>query len=85
MQTEKPEAQKIIIASYLVLLGFLIIILRLWQLQLLQGEDLRKISESNRLRIIRVVCPPRHYIRQKRDPPGEKYPLFLRLHNTRGI
>lgn len=57
MQTEKPEAQKIIIASYLVLLGFLIIILRLWQLQLLQGEDLRKISESNRLRIIRVAAP----------------------------
>src|SRR4030066_1756595 len=57
MQTEKPEAQKIAIASYLVLLGFLIILLRLWQLQLLQGDELRKTSESNRLRIIRVSAP----------------------------
>ena len=57
MQTEKPETQKIAIASYLVLLGFLIILLRLWQLQLLQGDELRKISESNRLRIIRVSAP----------------------------
>ena len=57
MQTEKPETQKIAIASYLVLLGFLIILLRLWQLQLLQGDELRKTSESNRLRIIRVSAP----------------------------
>ena len=57
MQTEKPETQKITIAGYLVLLGFLIILLRLWQLQLLQGDELRKISESNRLRIIRVSAP----------------------------
>ncbi len=57
MQTEKPETQKIAIASYLVLLGFLIILLRLWQLQLLQGDELRKTSESNRLRIIRISAP----------------------------
>ncbi|PKL51842.1 MAG: penicillin-binding protein 2 [Nitrospira bacterium HGW-Nitrospira-1] len=57
MQTEKPEAQKIAIAGYLVLLGFLIILLRLWQLQFLEGDDLRKTSESNRLRVIRVSAP----------------------------
>jgi len=57
MQTEKPETQKIAIASYLVLLGVLVIFLRLWQLQLLQGDELRKTSESNRLRIIRVSAP----------------------------
>jgi len=57
MQTEKPEAQKIAIASYLILLGFLIILLRLWQLQLLQGDEFRKTSESNRLRIIPVAAP----------------------------
>lgn len=57
MLTEKPETQKITIASYLVLLGFLIIILRLWQLQLLQGNELRKTSESNRLRVIKVPAP----------------------------
>lgn len=57
MLTEKPEAQKIAIISYLILFGFLIILLRLWQLQLLQGDELRKTSESNRLRIIRVSAP----------------------------
>lgn len=57
MQTEKPETHKIAITSYLVLLGFLIILLRLWQLQLLQGDELRKTSEANRLRIIRVSAP----------------------------
>ena len=57
MQTEKPGTQKIAMASYLILLGFLIIVLRLWQLQLLQGDDLRKTSESNRLRIVKVSAP----------------------------
>jgi penicillin-binding protein 2 len=57
MLTEKPPAQKITIVSYLILLGFLIILLRLWQLQLLQGDELRKISESNRLRIIKIPAP----------------------------
>ena len=57
MQTEKPEAQKIAIASYLILIGFLIVLLRLWQLQLLQGDEFRKTSESNRLRIIPVSAP----------------------------
>ena len=57
MQTERPEAQKIAIASYLILLGFMIILLRLWQLQLLQGDQLRKTSEANRLRVIKVPAP----------------------------
>src|SRR5512140_283383 len=57
MLTEKPETQKITIISYLIVLGFLIILLRLWQLQLLQGDELRKTSESNRLRVIKVPAP----------------------------
>jgi len=57
MLTEKPETQKITVISYLILFGFLIILLRLWQLQLLQGDELRKTSEANRLRIIRVSAP----------------------------
>ncbi len=57
MLTEKPEAQKITLASYLILLGFLVLLLRLWQLQLLQGDEFRKTSESNRLRVIKVTAP----------------------------
>lgn len=57
MSTEKAETRKIVLAGYVVLAGFLILFLRLWQLQLLQGEELRKTSELNRLRIIRVPAP----------------------------
>jgi penicillin-binding protein 2 len=57
MLIEKPDNQKIITASFLILLGFMIIIFRLWQLQILQGEEFRKTSESNRLRIVKVPAP----------------------------
>lgn len=57
MLTEKSEAQKITLVSYLILLGFLVLLLRLWQLQLLQGDEFRKTSESNRLRVIKVPAP----------------------------
>ncbi len=57
MLTEKPETQKITLASYLILLGFLALFLRLWQLQLLHGDEFRKTSESNRLRVIKVPAP----------------------------
>jgi penicillin-binding protein 2 len=58
MQTEHhQETQKITIVSVLILLGFLVILLRLWQLQILQGDELRKTSESNRLRVIKVPAP----------------------------
>lgn len=57
MLTEKPAAQKITLVSYLILLGFLVLLLRLWQLQLLKGDEFRKTSESNRLRVIKVPAP----------------------------
>ena len=57
MPTEGQDFQKITKFSYVIVLGFILVVLRLWQLQLLQGDEFRKTSESNRLRIIKVPAP----------------------------
>ncbi len=57
MQTERPGTEKIPVISYLLIMGFVILLLRLWQLQILQGDEMREISESNRLRVIGVPAP----------------------------
>ena len=56
MPAEKISG-KITPIGYIVVIGFLIILVRLWQLQVLQGNEFRKISESNRLRVIGVPAP----------------------------
>lgn len=48
---------RIAIASYIVIALFSILILRLWQLQVLQGDEYRRLSEANRLRIIKIPAP----------------------------
>jgi len=57
MPTEKNSPERIRIIAYILIAGFAIILVRLWQLQILQGSELRKISESNRLRVIGVPAP----------------------------
>jgi penicillin-binding protein 2 len=57
MQTEQNSPEKISYIAYLIIGGFIILLLRLWHLQILQGDELRKISESNRLRVIGVAAP----------------------------
>lgn len=48
---------RILIASYVVIALFSILVLRLWQLQVLQGDEYRKLSEENRLRIVKIAAP----------------------------
>ncbi len=57
MQTEKSMSDRILIFTYLISIGFAILLLRLWQLQILHGDEYREISESNRLRVIGVPAP----------------------------
>lgn len=57
MLTENKGSEKILLIGYIIIAGFFIILIRLWQLQILQGEEFRKISESNRLRVIGVPAP----------------------------
>src|SRR5262249_55044283 len=42
------------VAAVLVLLSFSLIGLRLWFLQVMQGTEMRTLSENNRIRLVRV-------------------------------
>lgn len=53
----KEDFKKIIKIGYLVIAAFALIIIRLWQLQILQGDEYLKLSEANRLRIINIHAP----------------------------
>ncbi len=57
MQSESKSSSKIRFLGYVLIAGFAIILVRLWQLQVLQGSAFRKISEANRLRVIGVPAP----------------------------
>lgn len=56
MKTQ-DESEKIMVMGYLVIAAFLLLIMRLWQLQILQGSEYRKLSEANRLRIVNIPAP----------------------------
>ncbi|MFH0933479.1 MAG: penicillin-binding protein 2 [Nitrospirota bacterium] len=51
------ESEKILRISYIVIAVFLLFIMRLWQLQVLQGSKYRELSEGNRLRITTIPAP----------------------------
>jgi len=53
----QAESKKFFIISYIVIIVFLFLALRLWQLQILQGNEYRKLSEANRLRIVNIPAP----------------------------
>lgn len=48
---------RILIATYIIIVLFSILVLRLWQLQILQGDKYRRLSEGNRLKITKIVAP----------------------------
>lgn len=49
--------KRIKIGIYIVIAAFLILGLRLWQLQIMEGERHKRLSEDNRLRIIKTPAP----------------------------
>jgi penicillin-binding protein 2 len=53
----KSEHEKILILSYIIISAFFFLVMRLWQLQVLQGDEYRKLSEANRLRIVNIPAP----------------------------
>lgn len=56
MQRE-DTSERILVVSYLVIVLVFLLILRLWQLQILQGDEYRRLSEANRMRIIDTPAP----------------------------
>ena len=53
----KNETEKIVIISYIIAVVFIFLALRLWQLQILQGNEYRRLSEANMLRIVTIPAP----------------------------
>jgi penicillin-binding protein 2 len=51
------ESEKISLISVVTVVLFLFLVMRLWQLQILQGSEYRKLSEANRLRIVSIPAP----------------------------
>ncbi len=49
--------KRVNIGFYLIIVLILIICLRLWQLQIIEGENYKKMSEDNRLRILKTPAP----------------------------
>ncbi|MEW5746303.1 MAG: penicillin-binding protein 2 [Nitrospirota bacterium] len=50
-------SKRIQLSSYLVILVFIFFAFKLWQLQILEGERYRNLSEGNRLRIVKTPAP----------------------------
>jgi penicillin-binding protein 2 len=76
MSTENKSQGKVRIIGYILIAGFTIILVRLWQLQVLQGSAFRKISESNRLRVIGVPAPRGIIFDRNRIPLVKNVPYF---------
>ncbi len=57
MSSNGHSSDKVLIGGYIIIGFFLILTIRLWQLQILQGSEYRKLSEENRLRIVKVAAP----------------------------
>jgi penicillin-binding protein 2 len=57
-QDKGPPSRKHIQWATIMILGvFLVLFLRLWQLQILEGETFERLSEKNRIRLRRVPFP----------------------------
>ena len=51
------KSEQLSLFAYIFMIACLILIVRLWQLQILQGEKYRELSEANRLRVIATPAP----------------------------
>lgn len=54
MAEGRPKGRKLLVLFAVV---FSVLLLRLWQLQVLQGPHYRRLAERNRLRMVRVTAP----------------------------
>jgi penicillin-binding protein 2 len=49
--------RRILIVTYLVIFVFILLIFRIWDLQVIRGREFKSIAESNRLRVIEIPSP----------------------------
>ena len=51
------SSERVVAVGYIIASLFFVLVMRLWQLQILQGDEYRRLSEENRLHIVRVAAP----------------------------
>ncbi|MFH1014806.1 MAG: penicillin-binding protein 2 [Nitrospirota bacterium] len=67
---------RILLASYVIVGLFALFAIRLWQLQVLQGKEYRKISTGNMLRIIKIPAPRGIIYDRNGAPLVKNFPHF---------
>ncbi|MGE5237760.1 MAG: penicillin-binding protein 2 [Chloroflexota bacterium] len=67
---------RIKIGIYLVVAVLVLLVLRLWQLQVLDGEKYKRMSEENRLRIVRTTAPRGIIYDRNGVPLVKNIPMF---------
>ncbi len=67
------------IFAVIIFLVFIIILLRLWQLQILNTEKYKKLAEQNRIRIIKIPAPRGIIYDRNGIPLVENIPSFAAL------
>ena len=73
----KNETEKIVIISYIIAVVFIFLALRLWQLQILQGNEYRRLSEANMLRIVTIPAPRGIIFDRNGIPLVKNFPYFF--------
>lgn len=68
--------QRIRLGSGLMFILFLLLCLRLWQLQVLDGDRYKRLSEENRLRVVRTAAPRGIIYDRNGVPLVENIPTF---------
>jgi penicillin-binding protein 2 len=68
--------KRVIIAAYLTCFIFLLLFLRLWDLQVVKGREYKKIAESNRLRIVEIPAPRGLIYDRDHNPLVKNIPSF---------
>ncbi len=70
------QLKKLQLGSYIIISVFLFFCFKLWQLQGLEGDKYRALSESNRLRILKTPAPRGIIFDRKGTPLVKDVPFF---------
>jgi len=68
--------KRIQLGSYFIILIFIFLCFRLFQLQILNGDNYRKLSENNRLRILKTPAPRGIIFDRNMTPLVKNIPFF---------
>ena len=55
--SREDTKKRIVLTGYIIIAVFLLVFMRLWQLQVLQGKRLRELTESNKIKVLKIAAP----------------------------